>query len=50
MHEEKKIQLLDKLTKGNAADIITRLKHGSEVNLSSDSDERYLNAITKGAF
>jgi len=33
MHEEKKTKMLEKLTKGNAADIITRLKHGSQVNL-----------------
>jgi ATP-dependent helicase IRC3 len=33
MEEEKKTKMLDKLTKGNAADIITRLKHGSQVNL-----------------
>jgi len=28
MEEEQKTEMLDKLTKGNAADIITRLKHG----------------------
>ena len=31
--EEKRTDMLANLTKGNAADIITRLKHGSQVNL-----------------
>ena len=31
--EEKKTEMLETLTKGNAADIITRLKHGSQVDL-----------------
>lgn len=44
------MKMLDKLTKGNAADIITRLKHGSQVNLTLDNNGRYLNAITKGTF
>jgi ATP-dependent helicase IRC3 len=49
MEEEKRTKMLETLTKGNAADIITRLKHGSQVNLPTDNDEQYINTITKGA-
>jgi hypothetical protein len=33
MDEEKRTTMLNTLTKGKAADIITRLKHGCQVNL-----------------
>jgi ATP-dependent helicase IRC3 len=46
--EEKKKKMLDKLTKGNAADIITRLKHGSQVNLPPTIMNDSLIQSTKG--
>lgn len=46
--EEERTKMLENLTKGNAADIITRLKHGSQVNLSL-TIMKYINTITKGA-
>ena len=33
MEEERKTKMLENLTKGNATDVITRLKHGCQVNL-----------------
>ena len=50
MDEEKKRKLLDKLTKGNAADIITRLKHGSQVNLPLTIMNDILTQSTQGRF
>ena len=47
--EEEKIKMLENLTKGNAADIITRLKHGCQVKPPTDNNEQYFNTITKGA-
>jgi ATP-dependent helicase IRC3 len=34
MEDERRTEMLENLTKGEAADIITRLRHGSQVNLS----------------
>lgn len=43
--------MLENLTKGKAADIITRLRHGAQVNLSlTTMNNKYVNTITKGAF
>lgn len=42
--------MLEELTKGNAADIITRLKHGSLVNLPlTIMNNKCINTNTKGA-
>ena len=49
--EEEKTRMLNALTKGKAADIITRLRHGAQVNLSlTIMNNKYVNTITKGAF
>ncbi|KAF8807352.1 P-loop containing nucleoside triphosphate hydrolase protein [Phlegmacium glaucopus] len=50
MPEEKKTKMLEKLTKGNAADIITRLKHGSQVNLPLIIINDILTQSPKGRF
>lgn len=50
MEEEKKTKMLEKLTKGNAADIITRLKHGSQVELPLTTMNNILTQSTKGRF
>lgn len=51
VEDEKKTEMLETLTKGNAADIITRLRHGSQVNFSlTIMNNKYINTITKGAF
>ena len=51
VEEEKRTEMLENLTKGNAADIITRLKHSSQVNLSlTTMNNKYINTITKGGF
>lgn len=50
LEEEKKEEMLENLTKGNAADIITRLRHGAQVSLSlTIMNNKYINTITKGA-
>ena len=51
VEEERRTKMLENLTKGNAADIITRLRHGSQVNLLlTIMNNKYINTITKGAF
>ena len=51
LEEERREKMLENLTKGKAADIITRLRHGAQVNLSlTTMNNKYVNTITKGAF
>ena len=48
MEEEERTEKLEKLTKGEAADIITRLKHGWEVNFPLTIMNNILTQSSKG--
>ena len=48
MDEEKRTKMLEVLTKGTAADMITRLKHGWEVNFPLTMMNNILTQSPKG--
>lgn len=48
MEEEKRAEMLENLTKGAAADLITRLRHGWEVNFPLTIMNNILTQSSKG--